>query len=99
MTRNGLKYIKCQCCPHIETSQLIYSANQLTGFYMRATLALNGLKYINIEVSLPAFIQLPALCTKTDHVPPSPVLNCDVLEYGPQPFTVLSFTLTSYLLK
>ena len=34
---------KCQCCPHIETSQLICTANQLTGFYMRATLALNGL--------------------------------------------------------
>ena len=30
--------IKCQCCPHIETT-----ANQLTGFYIRATLALNGL--------------------------------------------------------
>ena len=28
---------------HIETSQLICSANQLAGFYMRATLALNGL--------------------------------------------------------
>ena len=35
--------IKCQCCPHIETSQLICTANQLTGFYIRATLALNGL--------------------------------------------------------
>ena len=31
--------IKCQCCPHIETTQLICTANQLTGFYMRATLA------------------------------------------------------------
>ena len=35
--------IKCQCCPHIETIQLIWIANQLTGFSMRATLALNGL--------------------------------------------------------
>ena len=35
--------IKCQCCTHMETSQLICCANQLTGFYMRATLALNGL--------------------------------------------------------
>ena len=26
--------IKCQCCPHIETSQLICGENQLTGFYM-----------------------------------------------------------------
>ena len=29
--------------PHIETSQLICFANQLTGFYMRAALAFNGL--------------------------------------------------------
>ena len=36
--------IKCQCCPHKETSQLICCANQLTGFYMRATQPLNGLK-------------------------------------------------------
>ena len=34
---------KCQCYPHVETSQLICCANQLTGFYMRATLTLNGL--------------------------------------------------------
>ena len=34
---------KCQCYPHVETSQLICTANQLTGFYMRATLTLNGL--------------------------------------------------------
>ena len=38
-----IKLIKCQCCPHIETSQLICTANQLTGFSMRATLAFNGL--------------------------------------------------------
>ena len=35
--------IKCQCCPHKETTQLICCTNQLTGFYMRATLALSGL--------------------------------------------------------
>ena len=35
--------MKCQCCPDIETSQLICCANQLTGFYMRAKLAFNGL--------------------------------------------------------
>ena len=30
--------IKLQtCCPHIETSQLVCTANQLTGFYMRET--------------------------------------------------------------
>ena len=38
--------IKCQCCPHIETSQLICTVNQLTGFYMRETLALDGLKKV-----------------------------------------------------
>ena len=36
----------CQCCPHVETSQLICTANQLSGFYMRATFAFNGLKII-----------------------------------------------------
>ena len=34
--------INFQCCPHIETSQLIWTANQLTGFYMNAALAING---------------------------------------------------------
>ena len=43
-----VKPIKYQCCPHIETSQLICCANQLTGFYMSATLTLNGLKAIII---------------------------------------------------
>ena len=32
--------------PHIETSHLICCANQLTGFYMMDTLALNGLNPI-----------------------------------------------------
>ena len=30
--------------PHIKTSQLICNANQLLGFYMRPTLAFNGLR-------------------------------------------------------
>ena len=40
-----LKYqpIKCQCCLHIETSQLICTSNQLTGFYIRLSLAFTGL--------------------------------------------------------
>ena len=42
--------MKCQCCPHIQTSQLICCATQLTGFYMRATLALNVLITIAIAV-------------------------------------------------
>ena len=37
------KPINCQCCPHIETSQLICTANQLTGVYIRATATNNGL--------------------------------------------------------
>ena len=42
----------CQCSLHIETSQLICRANQLTGFYVRGTLALNELTKICIEVGL-----------------------------------------------
>ena len=41
--------IKCHCCADIETSQLICYANQLTRFYMRATLALNGLNSRDIK--------------------------------------------------
>ena len=33
----------------IETSQLICCAHQLTGFYMRATLALNGLSESSLQ--------------------------------------------------
>ena len=40
------------CYPHIETSQLICAANQLTGFYMTATLALNVLNKL-VVFSLP----------------------------------------------
>ena len=36
-------FIKRQSCHHIETSQLICSANQLTGFNMMLTLAFNEL--------------------------------------------------------
>ena len=39
---------KCQCFPHIKTSHLICTADQLTGFYMRATLSLNVLKSITL---------------------------------------------------
>ena len=35
--------MKRQSCHHIETSQMICSENQLTGFYMMATLAFNEL--------------------------------------------------------
>ena len=36
--------LKRQSCHHMETSQLICSANQLTDFYMMATLKLNELR-------------------------------------------------------
>ena len=42
---------KCQCCPHIENNQLICCPTQLTGFYMRETLALNGLKKMNKRIN------------------------------------------------
>ena len=42
----------------METSQLICSANQLTGFYMMATLAFNELNNINYLVQLITQIML-----------------------------------------
>ena len=42
---------KYQCCPHIETNQLICCPTQLTGFYMRETLALNRLKKMNKKIN------------------------------------------------
>ena len=35
--------MKFQCFPYVDTNQFIHTANQLTGFYIRATLAFNGL--------------------------------------------------------
>ena len=46
VSRNYL--IKPQSCQHIETSQLICFANQLTGFYMMATLAFNDLRIYSV---------------------------------------------------
>ena len=37
----------------IETNQLVCTANQLTGLYMRATLALNGLKLVKRFLLIP----------------------------------------------
>ena len=44
--------IKCQCCPHIETSHVICFAHQLTGFNMRATLSFNGLTLVKFAKNL-----------------------------------------------
>ena len=46
--------IKHQSCYHRETSQLTCSANQLTGFYMMATLAFNELvmlQKLNVKIT------------------------------------------------
>ena len=51
-----LNPFKCQCCPHIETSQLICCANQLTSFYTRPTLALNGLSELLIQFEMVDFL-------------------------------------------
>ena len=40
------KLINCQSCHHIDTSQLISRPNQLTGFYMMATMAFNELNWL-----------------------------------------------------
>ena len=53
----GLILIKCQCCPHIETSQLV-CANQLTGIYMRATLALHGLIHTDLRALVTALMTI-----------------------------------------
>ena len=65
--------MKCQYYPHIETSQLICKANQLTDFYMRTTLACNGLnskiqfrgyeKLSNLRLSLKIHI-IGVICTE-----------------------------------
>ena len=34
-----------RCCSYIETSQLLCSANQMTGFYMSGTLVVKGLNH------------------------------------------------------
>ena len=38
-----------QCFHHIETNQLICTANQLTGFYMMGTLVVKGLIEICVD--------------------------------------------------
>ena len=47
LSLDRLNSLNVSHCPHIETSQLICSANQLTGFYMRETLTFNELNEQN----------------------------------------------------
>ena len=48
---------KCLCYP-LEARQLICKENQLTGFYVRATLALNGLMAFTLLMNLPFACEL-----------------------------------------
>ena len=53
---NGDQLIKRQSCYHIENSQLICRANQLTGFYMMTILAFNELIFAELnfrEINFP----------------------------------------------
>ena len=45
-----VQLIKRQSCYHTETSQLICRVNQLTGFYMMATLAFNELSISKVVI-------------------------------------------------
>ena len=47
LSLDRLNSLNASHCPHIETSQLICSANQLTCFYMRETLTFNELNEQN----------------------------------------------------
>ena len=47
----SINSFKRQSCHHIETSQLVCRANQLTGFYMMATLAFNELRISSVNMT------------------------------------------------
>ena len=50
--------IKSRICHHIETSQLICWANQLTGFYMMTTITFNELTTSILNVNMCNFYNL-----------------------------------------
>ena len=60
--------IRRKSCHHIETNQLICSANQLTGFYMMETLAFNELMIIlfHQRFMLPLSTEPEMFCKKGD---------------------------------
>ena len=49
LPKKALEPFNGQCSYHVETSQLICSANQMTGFYMMGTLVVKGLKSTESE--------------------------------------------------
>ena len=53
---NNINPFNDQCSHHIETSHLICSANQLTGFYMMGTLVVKRLTYfVSVCPFIPCF--------------------------------------------
>ena len=88
--------MKYQCCPHIETIQFICCGNQLTGFYMRATLAFNGLKsnkkYIFEKKNIFQFFEIKethrekAPSNKTPGLTKSTIMGIWVVGTSNQPF-------------
>ena len=64
LSLDRLNSLNVSHCPHIETSQLICSANQLTGLYMRETLTFNELNEqneVNRFTNLPLVTSLPTI--------------------------------------
>ena len=55
-------FIKRQSCHHIETSQLICRANQLTGFYMMTTLSFNKLNNLKRPALATISIRINPYC-------------------------------------
>ena len=53
-----INLMKRENCHHMETTQLIYPANKLTGFYMMATLAFNELTLVANGVTLKTLITI-----------------------------------------
>ena len=60
--------------PDIETSQLIWFANQLTGFHMRATLTFNGLNIRNTLIRV-FLMKFKVYFSQSSDVPEFRVIN------------------------
>ena len=64
LSLDRLNSLNASHCPHIETSQLICSANQLTGLYMKETLTFNELNKqdeVHRFTNLPLVTSLPTI--------------------------------------
>ena len=67
--------IKSQCWPDIETTQFISCINQLSGFYMRATLAFNLLS--NLKSKIDKLVSILADLSKLSDVVKTNVVKKD----------------------